>query len=71
MNDLHKVGGEGVHGLTEISPEVDILVESCQEICHGAVGGPGTSKGQLHGIEVPAGARHRKVHIPEIANEGI
>ena len=69
MNDLHKVGGAGVHILTEFSPEVDIQVESCQEICRGAVGGPGTIKDHLHGVEVPDEARHRKVHGPDLANE--
>ena len=66
-----QVGGAGVHGLTEISPEVDILVELCQDILCGAVGVSGPSKGHLHSVEVPDGARHRKVNGPEIYNEAL
>ena len=69
MDDIHKLGRSGVHDLAELSPEVHILVESCQEICRGAVGSHGTSKGHLHGIKVLDGTWHHKVHGAEFANE--
>ena len=69
MVNLFQIGGMAVHDLTELSPEVHILVEFGQEICRGAVGSHGTSKGHLHGIKVPDGTWHHKVHGAEFANE--
>ena len=64
MDDLRQVGGTDVHGITDLSPEVHILMESCQEIRWGAVGGPSTSQGHLHGAEGPYVVWNCKIHVP-------
>ena len=71
MNDLCKICGVDVYGFADIYTEVDIQVILCREILCGAVGGPGTSKGHLHGVEFPYVARHCKVQGPDLADEAL